>query len=218
MAMSRAGIAILLIPGLMAKGPAMKDHGAPEEKESQEGYRKGGRSRKRRAMGGGIGAPLAEPRLDKRPRSMPNRLAGSRGALNSSAGMIGKPPMVGVPGMKRGGRNPAIAAEAKAEGESYAHEAKEKAEGDDDDEDDREGMRSGGRLTAGERQHLPKSDFALPGKGEGPKGAGSGSYPIPDESHARNALARVSQHGSPAEKETVRRKVHAKYPDISIGG
>jgi hypothetical protein len=72
----------------------------------------------------------------------------------------------------------------------------------------------GGRLTAHERQSLPKSDFALPGHGAGPKGAGSGSYPIPDESHARNALARVSQHGSPAEKSAVRRKVHAKYPDI----
>ena len=30
--------------------------------------------------------------------------------------------------------------------------------------------KSGGRLTAGERQKLPKSDFAEPGKGEGPKG------------------------------------------------
>lgn len=72
----------------------------------------------------------------------------------------------------------------------------------------------GGKLTAHDRQSLPKGDFALPGKGEGPKGAGSGSYPIPDTSHARNALARVSQHGSSAEKAEVRRKVHAKYPDI----
>jgi hypothetical protein len=78
-------------------------------------------------------------------------------------------------------------------------------------------LAGGGRLTASERQHLPKSDFALPGKGAGPKGAGSGSYPIPDASHARNALARVSQHGSPAQKATVRAKVHAKYPDIGRG-
>jgi hypothetical protein len=75
-------------------------------------------------------------------------------------------------------------------------------------------MKSGGRLTAHERQSLPKSDFALPGKGEGPKGAGSGSYPIPDESHARNALARVSQHGSSSEKSRVRAAVHRKFPDI----
>ena len=69
-------------------------------------------------------------------------------------------------------------------------------------------------LTAAQRQKLPRSDFALPGKGEGPKGAGSGSYPIPDAAHARNALARVSQHGSSAEKAAVRAKVHAKYPAI----
>lgn len=70
------------------------------------------------------------------------------------------------------------------------------------------------KLTAAQRQAMPKSDFALPGKGEGPKGAGSGSYPIPDASHARNALARVAQHGSAEEKAEVRRKVHAKYPEI----
>jgi len=75
-------------------------------------------------------------------------------------------------------------------------------------------FKSGGHLTAGERQALPKSEFALPGKGKGPKGAGAGSYPIPDESHARNALARVSQHGSSEEKARVRAKVYAKYPGI----
>ncbi|MDE2096319.1 MAG: hypothetical protein KGL39_03670 [Patescibacteria group bacterium] len=61
---------------------------------------------------------------------------------------------------------------------------------------------------------MPSSDFALPGKGKGPSGKGAGSYPIPDKSHARNALARVSQHGTPAEKAKVRAKVHAKYPGI----
>ena len=75
-----------------------------------------------------------------------------------------------------------------------------------------------GHLTAGARQDMPKSDFALPGKGEGPKGAGAGSYPIPDASHARNALARVAQHGSSAEKKEVRAKVHEKFPGIAEGG
>jgi hypothetical protein len=70
------------------------------------------------------------------------------------------------------------------------------------------------KLTAGERQSLPKKDFALPGKGEGPKGAGSGSYPIPDESHARNALARSS--GKPC-ASIVRAKVKAKFPEITVG-
>ena len=73
-------------------------------------------------------------------------------------------------------------------------------------------------LTAHERQEMPRSEFALPGKGEGPKGAGSGSYPIPDASHARNALARVSQHGTSEEKAEVRRKVHEKFPGIKEGG
>lgn len=75
-----------------------------------------------------------------------------------------------------------------------------------------------GWLTAAKRKALPSSDFALPGKGEGPEGKGSGSYPIPDESHARNALARVSQHGSPEEKARVRAAVHRKYPGITMGG
>lgn len=77
-----------------------------------------------------------------------------------------------------------------------------------------EQRKSGGRLSAKQRQSLPRSDFALPGHGKGPKGAGAGSYPIPDKSHARNALARVAQHGTSAEKARVRAKVHAKYPDI----
>ena len=59
-------------------------------------------------------------------------------------------------------------------------------------------------LTSKARSHLKASSFALPG----------GRYPIPDKAHARNALARVSQFGSSAEKATVRRKVHEKYPDI----
>ena len=75
-------------------------------------------------------------------------------------------------------------------------------------------MAKKGWLSAADRKKLPSSSFALPGKGEGPEGKGSGSYPIPDASHARNALARVSQHGTAAEKAKVRAKVHAKYPDI----
>jgi hypothetical protein len=70
------------------------------------------------------------------------------------------------------------------------------------------------KLSAGDRKRLPSSSFALPGKGEGKSGKGSGSYPIPDKSHARNALSRVSQHGSSSEKAAVRAKVKAKFPGI----
>jgi hypothetical protein len=65
-----------------------------------------------------------------------------------------------------------------------------------------------------QRKRLPKSSFALPGKGEGPSGKGAGSYPIPDKGHARNALARVSQHGTSAEKAKVRAAVKRKFPGI----
>jgi hypothetical protein len=74
------------------------------------------------------------------------------------------------------------------------------------------------RLSSERRDKMPSRDFALPGKGTGASGKGSGAYPIPDKAHARNALARVSQHGSPAEKATVKRKVAAKFPGIAVGG
>ena len=73
------------------------------------------------------------------------------------------------------------------------------------------------KLSYKERQGLSKSQFALPGKGSGPEGKQGGSYPIPDESHARNALARVSQHGSEVEKAKVRAAVKKKFPGIKIG-
>lgn len=79
------------------------------------------------------------------------------------------------------------------------------------------GAKRGGKLTAHDRQKMPSKEFALPGKGEGPGGKGSGSYPIPDLAHGRNALARVSQHGSPEEKAKVRAAVHRKFPDIQEG-
>jgi hypothetical protein len=78
----------------------------------------------------------------------------------------------------------------------------------------RRGLAGGGRLTAAARQKLPSSEFARPGKGTGPKGAGPGSYPLPDKKHGRIALSLVSQHGTPAEKAEVRSAVHRKFPDI----
>ena len=67
-------------------------------------------------------------------------------------------------------------------------------------------------LTTQQRKNLPKSDFAVPGKEPS-----SGSYPIPDEAHARNALARVSQFGNEREKTIVRAKVKRKFPNIHQG-
>mgnify|MGYP003655449019 FL=1 len=72
-------------------------------------------------------------------------------------------------------------------------------------------------LSAEDRRELPNSDFVLPGKGEGPKGKQAGSYPIPDESHARSALGMVAKHGTSEEKTKVRAAVKKKYPDIEQG-
>jgi hypothetical protein len=60
------------------------------------------------------------------------------------------------------------------------------------------------KLTAAARGKISGSNFALPGR----------RYPIEDASHARNALARVAQHGTPEEKSKVRAAVHRKYPTI----
>jgi hypothetical protein len=57
------------------------------------------------------------------------------------------------------------------------------------------------KLTGEERKHISKGNFALPGR----------RYPIEDENHARNALARAS--GKSVEG-AVRAAVHSKYPGI----
>jgi hypothetical protein len=60
-------------------------------------------------------------------------------------------------------------------------------------------------LTTEQRNDLSDSDFAIPQERK---------YPIHDISHARNALSRVSQHGTPAEQTAVREAVYAKYPEL----
>lgn len=60
------------------------------------------------------------------------------------------------------------------------------------------------KLTSHQRNALPTKSFALAGR----------RYPINDANHARNALARVAQYGSPSEKAAVRSKVSNKYPGI----
>ena len=64
-------------------------------------------------------------------------------------------------------------------------------------------------LSAASRKKLPKGQFAIP-----EKSPASGSYPIHDLAHARNALARVAQHGDAATKARVRAAVYSKYPQL----
>lgn len=65
------------------------------------------------------------------------------------------------------------------------------------------------KLTAKTRKRLKKSSFAIPSKR---------AYPMEDMAHARNALSRVAQNGTPAQKKQVRAAVHRKYPSIGRGG
>lgn len=62
------------------------------------------------------------------------------------------------------------------------------------------------KLKAKARNALPDSAFAGPDR----------SYPINDPSHARNALARASQHASPELQAKIKRKVKARYPSIAV--
>ena len=67
-------------------------------------------------------------------------------------------------------------------------------------------------MTYKQKAKLDKGTFAVPSKeGYG----GKGKYPIPDKSHARNALARVSQFGSAREKSLVKAAVLRKFPTVS---
>ena len=61
------------------------------------------------------------------------------------------------------------------------------------------------RLTYAARKKLKKSQFAESGKR---------AYPLDTLARARNALARVSQFGTPAEKAQVRAAVKRKFPNI----
>lgn len=60
------------------------------------------------------------------------------------------------------------------------------------------------KLTSAKRNALPGASFALPGR----------RYPIEDKAHARNAKARVAQHGTAEEKAKVNAAVRRKYPGI----
>lgn len=58
------------------------------------------------------------------------------------------------------------------------------------------------RLTAAERRALPSSDFADPVHRK---------YPEEDPGHAKAALARASEYGTPAIKAKVRKKAASKF-------
>lgn len=61
------------------------------------------------------------------------------------------------------------------------------------------------KLSDQDRKKLKDGDFAEPEKRK---------YPIEDETHARNALSRVSASESEAEQREVRKNIEKKYPDL----
>jgi len=61
------------------------------------------------------------------------------------------------------------------------------------------------KLSYSARKKLDESSFVFPK---------TRKYPIQDKAHARNALARVSQFGTEAEKKAVRAAVCKKYKDL----
>jgi hypothetical protein len=61
------------------------------------------------------------------------------------------------------------------------------------------------KLSTAARKALPTKAFAEPNQRK---------YPIENRAHAENALSRVSQSGTPAEKVKVKRAVKKKYPSI----
>jgi len=65
------------------------------------------------------------------------------------------------------------------------------------------------RNTVKGRAQMPASDFGLPAQKK---------YRIDDAAHARDALGRVAQSGTPAQQAQVRRRVKAKYPSIGQAG
>lgn len=65
------------------------------------------------------------------------------------------------------------------------------------------------KLNTAQRKSLSPSQFAIPSKAPN-----SGSFPINDSNHARDALARVS--GKPQEAQ-VRAAVRKKYPNMKVG-
>lgn len=67
------------------------------------------------------------------------------------------------------------------------------------------------KLSTEARAALPRSDFAIPEKAPGP-----GSYPIPDEDHGRDALARVEEHGDARTRRRVISAVSRKFPDMDV--
>lgn len=103
------------------------------------------------------------------------------------------------------------------EGEELEAEEPEEGEEDEEDEEDEAeaeeaspvekaaSIKLSAVLTGQAREKIKSKNFAVKG----------GKYPIHDPKHARNALTRVRQFGSPSEKAQVFKAVSKKYPALA---
>lgn len=65
------------------------------------------------------------------------------------------------------------------------------------------------KLTSTQRNRLSRQEFVFPAERK---------YPIEDASHARNALARASQHLGAEGQAKVKAAVKRRYPNIAVEG
>lgn len=64
-------------------------------------------------------------------------------------------------------------------------------------------------LSSTQRKRLSSSTFIFPKERK---------YPIPDESHGRDAIARAAQNLGPSGVAKVKAAVHKKFPNIHVEG
>ena len=71
------------------------------------------------------------------------------------------------------------------------------------------------KLSGRARSHIKKDNFAFPSKAKNAEAKKkSGNYPIHDKKHARAALALGKRFLSEEKYEALKRRVHAKYPEM----
>lgn len=134
---------------------------------------------------GATGAYLA-PMMHGAPRTRRNTLAGGL----AGAGLGG---LVGFVGDRHSRKRLAKARETTKQLKADTEKAKAAAD------------TASGTLSESDRDRIKAKNFAIPKQDK---------YPIHDADHARNALTRVAQHGTPEEQKRVRAAVAKKWPGI----
>jgi hypothetical protein len=155
------------------------------------GFKKGGRAHKTM---GGLALPNWADAVARKSGGRTGKLMGGAMSPQARIGLQQPPQAAGAPPMSRGAMARPMMRKDGGKVHAAGCECAKCGGG-------RVGRKDGGKLTTKSRDAIKTKNFAGPDR----------SYPIENESHARNALARAS--GKPVEAQ-VRAKVHAKYPGI----